>query len=124
MTGTMTPIQLVQTLQLTDSFFPVGSFAYSDGLESAATNGRVHDANSLAEWLDHFLNSAFIPCDGLALLKCMTAIESADHVALRRIDEELTAIKPSAAVRAASTAIGKRLLTAYRGISVGASFAD
>ena len=71
----MQPIQLLQTLQLMDSFFPVGAFAYSDGLETAAAEGRVADAASLQEWMDHFLDAVFVPCEGLALVKSMTALE-------------------------------------------------
>ena len=50
--------RLAHILQLTDSLFPVGGFAYSDGLESAAAGKRVHDASSLAGWLDHFIDAA------------------------------------------------------------------
>jgi urease accessory protein len=99
-----------------DSLFPVGAFAYSDGLESAATCGRVHDANSLSVWLDHFLDSVFVPCDGLALLKCMRATERGDWATVRSIDEELTALKPAAATRASSRSIGKRLVMTYSSI--------
>ena len=31
--------------------FPVGSFAYSQGLEWAVENGDIHDARSLGGWL-------------------------------------------------------------------------
>jgi urease accessory protein len=116
-TPMMTPLQFVQVLQLTDSFFPVGAFAYSDGLETAATNGAVKDASTLRNWLDHFLDNVFVPCDGLALFKSVESIERRDFQAVHEIDEELTAIKPSAALRNASQSIGKRLLTAYAGIS-------
>jgi urease accessory protein len=112
----MTPAQFVFSLQFTDSLFPVGSFAYSDGLESAATAGLVRDAASLGRWLDHFLDSVFVPCDGLALLKCARSARIADWAAIRTIDEELTALKPSRAVRSSSLSIGKRLLTTYASI--------
>jgi urease accessory protein len=103
--------QFIRSLQVTDSFFPVGAFAYSDGLETAATSGNVHDAVSLKKWMDHFLDGVFVPCEGLALVKCMLALKAGDLNAFARIDEELTAIRPSASVRAASTSIGKRLLS-------------
>jgi urease accessory protein len=95
-----------------DSFFPVGAFAYSDGLETATTS-RTNDPELLAGWLQHYVESVFIPCDGLALLKCARAIESKDWAAIRSLDEELTAMKPAAAVRASSISIGKRLLATY-----------
>ena len=112
----MTPLQFVQVLQLTDSFFPVGAFAYSDGLETASNDGAVHDAGSLRSWLDHFLDGIFVPCDGLAIFKSMESIQQGDFQALRELDEELTAIKPSAALRNSSQSIGKRVLTTYSGI--------
>jgi len=118
----MTPIQLVHALQLSDSFFPVGAFAYSDGLETAASSGTIHDADSLKSWLNHFLSNVFVPCDGLALLKCAEAFRCGDQEAIHRIDDELTAIKPSAAVRNASRSVGKRLLTAYAEISGDTAF--
>jgi urease accessory protein len=119
----MTPIQFVQALQLTDSFFPVGAFAYSDGLETAAANGTVHDGPSLQTWLHHYLENVFVPCDGLALLKCAEAFRRGDHPSIYGIDEELTAIKPAAAVRNSSRSVGKRLLSVYSEISGDAGFA-
>ncbi len=119
----MTPIQFVHALQLTDSFFPVGAFAYSDGLETAAANGTVHDADSLKTWLNHFLDNVFVPCEGLALLKCAEAFRRGDLQTIYGIDEELTAIKPAASVRNSSRSVGKRLLAAYSEISKDLDFA-
>ena len=109
----MEPIPFVKALQLTDSFFPVGAFAYSDGLESAANDGRVHDIATLGTWMNHFLNWVFIPCDGLAVAKCMIAVKNGDVDELRHLDEEMMAIKPSRSVRTASVGIGKRMLSMF-----------
>ena len=109
----MTSIQFVQVLQLTDSFFPVGAFAYSDGLETASTSGAVHDARSLRSWLDHYLDCTFVPCDGLAIWKSTELIQQGNLRTLCELDEELTAIKPAGALRNSSQSIGKRLLTTY-----------
>jgi urease accessory protein len=109
----MTAAQLVRTLQIADSLFPVGAFAYSDGLESAAASARVRDAASLARWLDHVLHGVFAPCEGLALLKCMRAMERKDWAMIRQIDEELTALKPASATRAAGKSVGKSLIATY-----------
>jgi urease accessory protein len=115
----MESLHFIRTLQLVDSFFPVGAFGYSDGLETAAAGGRVRDAVSLGEWMEHFLEGVFVPCEGLALVKCMLALKEGDLDTLRRIDEELTAIRPAGAVRAASTGIGKRLLSLYAAMRGG-----
>jgi urease accessory protein len=112
----MEPRHFIRALQLADSFFPVGAFAYSDGLETAVAGGRVRDAAALSEWMEHFREAVFVPCEGLALVQCMRALKASDLERLCRIDEELTAIRPAAAVRAASTAIGKSLLSLYPAI--------
>ena len=112
----MEPVQFIRTLQAVDSFLPVGAFAYSDGLETAAAGGGVRDAVSLNQWMAHFLEGVFVPCEGLALVKCMIALKRGDLDSLRLVDEELTAIRPAAAVRKASTGIGKRLLSIYSSI--------
>jgi urease accessory protein len=49
----------------------------------------------------------------------MVALKESDFETLRGIDEELTAIRPSAAGRAASTAVGKRLLALYSSMADG-----
>lgn len=118
----MTPAQLARTLQLMDSLFPVGAFAYSDGLESAAATGSVRDGASLSGWCDHYIDSVFVPCDGLALLKSARAGERGDWAAVRSIDEELTALKPAAAIRGSSRSVGKRLLTTYASIQSDRQF--
>jgi urease accessory protein len=112
----MTPAQLIHILQITDSFFPVGAFAYSDGLETAASAGLVRDGRELEGWLHHYIDAVFEPCDGLALLQCARSVERGDWPAIHVIDEEVTALKPSAASRASSRSVGKRLLATYSGL--------
>src|SRR5215471_11739516 len=112
----MESLQFIRALQVADSFFPVGAFAYSDGLETATSAGRVRDSVSLGEWIAHFLEGVFVPCEGLALVKCMLALKEGDADTLCHIDSELTAIRPAAAVRKASTGIGRRLLSLYSSI--------
>lgn len=118
----MQSIQLLQTLQLMDSFFPVGAFAYSEGLETAAAEGSVRDAASLQIWMEHFIDAVFVPCEGLALVRSIKALGAGDHDTLRTLDLELTAIRPAAAVRNASTGVGKRLLSAYGSITADENF--
>ena len=112
----MEPLAFISTLQITDSFFPIGAFAYSDGLETASAGGLIHDAASLGGWLEHFLENVFVPCEGLALVKCMLALKKGDIGEIVRIDEELTAIRPAGEVRAASIAVGKRLLSIHAAV--------
>ena len=112
----MNPLAFTHGLQLTDSFFPVGAFAYSDGLETAAVNGLVQDATSLRRWMENFVEGVFVPCEGLALVKCMLALHAGDSDTLDRVDRVLTAIRPARAVRMSSIGVGKRLLSLYASI--------
>lgn len=44
--------EILTLSQLLSPGFPVGSFAYSHGLEAAIGQGHVHDRESLSQWLD------------------------------------------------------------------------
>ena len=50
-----TDLRLLTLTQWLSPAFPVGSFAYSHGLESAVSEGWVSDAESLYEWLEDIL---------------------------------------------------------------------
>lgn len=47
---------LIRLATMFSPAFPVGTFAYSAGLERVATDGAVRDAASLADWLQTSLN--------------------------------------------------------------------
>lgn len=51
MAETIAPAALVRLQSLMSPAFPVGSFSYSHGLESAVAAARIGDAESLREWL-------------------------------------------------------------------------
>jgi len=54
----------LRLLHLCDTLFPLGGFAYSDGLESATANGAIADADALGGWLDVCLDEAIARLDG------------------------------------------------------------
>lgn len=41
---------VMRLLEFTDSAFPVGTFSFSNGLETAAEEGLVHDAATLEQY--------------------------------------------------------------------------
>ena len=47
--------------------FPVGSYAYSQGLEQAITDGHVHDAASLTDWITAVLTHGSARIDAIQL---------------------------------------------------------
>ena len=72
---TSRPDALVSLLHLCDSLFPIGSFAYSDGLESAAASGLVTGVADLYEWLEACRDEGFGRSDGPAIAIAWSAIE-------------------------------------------------
>jgi len=103
-------------LHLCDSLFPIGSFAYSDGLETATSDGRVETVDDLRAWLDVCLDETIGRMDGPAVWRAWATVHEADRDALDRLDEELIALRPSSAARKSSRAMGHRLVTTWASI--------
>ncbi len=101
--------QILQILQLSDGLFPIGTFAFSDGLETAAQREEIVDADDVRIWLEHYLDAVFADSEGPALLQAMEAFPD-DLKRLERLDRELTALRPSSETRASSRSLGLRLL--------------
>ena len=115
----------LELLHLCDSLFPIGAFAYSDGLEAAAAGAwhvpgtrlaPIRDADGLGAWIDVVLDEAIGRLDGPAVWQAWFAVVEGDWPALAALDEELTAIRPSSGSRSASRAMGHRLLTTWRAL--------
>jgi urease accessory protein len=109
-------VSIVKLLHVCDSLFPIGSFAYSDGLESATTAALVRDRDGLREWLDVCLDEGIGRSDGPALAIAWSAFLGADWDAFTAVDEELTALRPSSTVRMANRSMGWRLLKTWQAL--------
>ena len=104
-------MSLLHLLHLTDSLFPIGGFGYSDGLETAARQMRTPD--DLRGWLDVCVEETFARFEGPAVARAWTAFRDASWDGLVALDREVTALRPSAAARRASCAMGLRLVTTW-----------
>jgi urease accessory protein len=104
---------LLALLHLCDSLFPVGGFAHSDGLESAASARLVQSADDLRGWLDVCLEETIGRCEGPAVVIAWTAFHEQEWDSLSALDDELTAMRPSSATRMASRSMGLRLLNTW-----------
>ena len=127
-------MNLLRLLHLCDSFFPLGAFAYSDGLETVTTlrrggacsapgadQGRpyddlplIADAGGLRAWIDVCLDETFGRMEGPAAWQAWPAFRAADWDRLVTLDEELDALRPSSSARRSSRAMGRRLLTTWQ----------
>ena len=110
------PASLLSLLHLCDSLFPIGAFAYSDGLESAAVNGLVTGAAGLSGWLEGCRDEGFGRADGPAMVIAWSALENRDWEAVVAIDGDITALRASSTTRMANRSMGLRLLKTWQGL--------
>ncbi|HMD33446.1 MAG TPA: urease accessory UreF family protein [Vicinamibacterales bacterium] len=107
-------MRIVELLHLCDSLFPIGAFGHSDGLESATASGQVASPDDLRDWLDVCLDETIGRTEGPAVRLAWLAIDGGDFERLVAIDGELHALRPAAAARTSSRAMGQRLLVTWR----------
>lgn len=101
-------LTLMRLLQFTDSTFPVGTFSFSNGLETAAYEGLVHNAATLEEYTqDIALQAAY--SDGVIALHAHRAAVTKDYEALTSADHRAMLFKMNAEARQMSTRMGKKM---------------
>jgi urease accessory protein len=94
-------------LQFGDSMFPIGSFAFSGGLESAVQKRVVTDATTLEAYARTAVEQAAMG-DGIAVVCAHRAAAAGDADELLRIDERVYARKLSSETRTMSVRMGKK----------------
>lgn len=105
---TSTLLSLFRLAWLSDSALPVGSFAFSMGLEGAVESGLVCDSQTLEEYIRGLLHAA-AECDCIALLEAFRAASVGDHRRLLDTDHRLYSFKASHEAREMTTKMGRRL---------------
>lgn len=94
-------------LQFGDSMFPIGSFAFSGGLESAIQKRVVTDAETLHAYARTAVEQAAMG-DGIGLVWAHRAAVVGDLDELVRIDERVYARKLSSETRTMTVRMGKK----------------
>jgi urease accessory protein len=108
----MSHTALLRLMTLLSPSFPVGSFAYSHGLEQAAADGLVTNAAGLSDWLSQLLQSGSAWNDVVLLAE---AHRSADiPKALRSVTELAEALAGSRERHFESQSLGAAFITAVR----------
>lgn len=100
--------QLLRVLQHADSFFPSGSVAFSWGLETLHSDGKMQGAPNVEAFLIGQINHRWLPCDRIVLAQAYAAMP--DIHAVKRIDRSLEALSLAREGREGSRRAGSALL--------------
>lgn len=99
---------VMRLLQFTDSTFPVGTFSFSNGLETASYEGLVHDAKTLESFTwSQARQAAF--SDGVAAIHAHRSYKKGDYDVIREADKYLLLFKMNAEARMMLQRMGKKL---------------
>src|SRR4051812_8376693 len=98
----------MRALQLGDSALPVGSFSFSNGLESAVQLGVVHDLDTLRQFVSTATQQA-ATSDGIAVLEAFRAAGAGDLPRVVRADRAVYNRKLNEEMRTMSVRMGRKL---------------
>lgn len=98
---------LFRLIQYSDSTLPVGTFSFSNGLETASHLGLVHDAETLASYARSVAFQAAWS-DGVAALLAWRAARADDYEGICRADRQLLLFKMNDEARLMLCRMGKK----------------
>ncbi len=104
----MSIARLMRVLQFGDSLLPIGSFSFSNALESAVQQGLVRDAATLSEFVLTAVHRA-AASDGIALLEAHRGAREPDLERIVQADWAVFNRKPGEEMRTMTVRMGKKL---------------
>jgi len=104
----MSVTRLMNVMQFGDSVLPVGSFAFSNALESAVQEDVVRDPTSLAEYVRACSHRA-ATADGIALLEAHRGARDHDFARVWRADRAVMERKLDEEARTMTVRMGHKL---------------
>ncbi len=100
---------LMRLLQFTDSAFPVGTFSFSNGLETASFEGIVYDKETLKQYTRSISYQAAFS-DGVAAINAYKAAKMDDYYSLVDVDKMLMMVKMNEESRVMLTRMGRKMV--------------
>jgi urease accessory protein len=114
MTSHEHPFPELRLIQITDSAFPLGSFAFSSGLESSAKLGLIENMPEFKKYLVNVLTQ--ISCSEMPFVNSSYKCAADDVETLAPIFERLEAFITVPCMRKASITQGRSLLQAVKAV--------
>jgi urease accessory protein len=111
--------RLLRLLQITDSGFPTGAFAFSQGLEGLCEAGAIHGEGDVAAFVAMHLDEGFAGIECPAMAWSWRAASERDLSGAIDVDRLIQAFKPVPAFRSGSIRTGRGLLHSTAGIVSG-----
>ena len=109
-------LSLMKLIQFSDSAFPIGTFSFSNGLETAVHEKIVYDAHTLEEFAYSVAIQAAYS-DGVAALLAYRAAKKEDYQEILTIDERLIQFKMNDEARLMQKRMGKKMAELCNSIS-------
>ena len=100
--------RMMRVLQFGDSLLPIGSFSFSNALESAVQEGVVRDAATLDEFVTASVRRA-ATSDGIAVLQAHRAACGPDVERIVRVDRAVFERKLGEETRTMTVRMGRKL---------------
>lgn len=102
-------IKVMHLLQFTDSQFPVGTFSFSNGLETASFEKIVTDAKTLEDFARSQSHQAAFS-DGVTCIHAYRAFKNGNFDECKKIDKFLYSFKMNDEARQMGKRMGKKLV--------------
>jgi urease accessory protein len=112
------PPALLRLLQLVSPALPIGSFAYSQGLEAAVAAGWIHDEDGAAAWIEGLLVETLATLDLAVMVRLYRAWDEGLPEALADWGALLIASRPSGELQAEERHLGSNLARLLAGLRV------
>ena len=96
--------------QISDSFFPSGLYATSNGLESLFVNKKITSREELTQFISMQILQAVGPCDCVILSNTIKFAKKHDAESIYKLDKMMYALKSIKEIRDASCRSGTQLL--------------
>jgi urease accessory protein len=105
----MNAASLLHLLQFASPALPIGGYSYSQGLETAIEEGRVHDAVSAHAWLVRYLDEVLAHWDAPVLWRLLQGLAARDGAAIAEWSACFLASRDTAELRAETVQMGYSL---------------
>lgn len=105
-------------LQLSSAVLPVGTFSYSQGLETAIADGRLRSAEDVEHYLRDVLDLVVARYEAPVWWRLRAALDDDDHGAFTTWNDEFLATRETSELRAETLQMGHSMIELTRGLGM------